>query len=90
MSLLRSDKTARIEFLREHVFIGVIGEMESNEQQSTKYRGVAYSLTTPSTVLTINKNKDGSLLLVHGEKLYRVHKSVQVAQGVLHIVDAVV
>ena len=81
MKHLHSHHKSTSEFIRQHVFLGILDDQEIRNKQ------VVYSLSSKHSLLTINKYGNKQVLAASSSKLYNIRKVIRVKEGIVYIVD---
>ena len=72
---LHSHHKSTSEFIRQHVFLGILDDQEIRNKQ------VVYSLSSKHSLMTINRYGNKQV------KLYNIRKAIRVKEGIVYIVD---
>ena len=83
LDALMNNAEKRIAFLKDHIFIGKIGN------PSDVNKAIAYSISPNHSVLTINAENNTKMLVDANEQLFQVVQSLPVSEGLVHIVESI-
>ena len=84
LKTIMAEADAMWEFLRGHVFLGLLGDHNNRKKQHIE---IAYSLSADHSVLTASTEDDNVLLKSAMYQVFKVQEIISVTEGKLYIVD---